>query len=492
MKQNSVKLNFLMNIILTMSNLIFPLITFPYVSRILLPEGTGRVSFATSLISYFVMFSQLGIPTYGIRACAKVRDNRKELTKIAQELLFINLIISVISYIALFIAIMTVPRLQDDKTLYIIMSLTIILSAVGMEWLYKALEQYTYITVRSVIFKFIALIAMFCLVHEKSDYVIYGGITIFAASASNIMNFINVYKYVDLKPVGNYDFMRHFKAIGTFFAMACSITIYTNLDTVMLGFMKTDADVGYYNAAVKIKGILVSIVTSLGTVILPRASYYVENNMIGEFMRITKKSLSFVFLVATPMMIYFILFAKEGIYFLSGDAYAGSIVPMQIIIPTLLFIGITNIFGIQVLVPLGKEKVVLISTVVGAVVDVVINMLLIPNFASAGAAIGTLIAEFAVLIVQYLALKDRVTPMLKQIHYLRIGFALVLGVGFSLWVKFVNLGSFITLVISASLFFLVYGITLLLMKEEIIVEIWNVLYSKIKKLPIFKEGEYRG
>ena len=480
MKQKSLKLNVIMNMILTMSSFIFPLITFPYVSRILLPEGTGKVSFATSLISYFSMFAQLGIPTYGIRACAKVRDNREELTRTAQELLIINLIMSAISYVVLFLAIAFVPRLQSEKTLYVIVSFTIILTSIGMEWLYKALEQYTYITIRSVIFKFIALIAMFLLIHEKSDYVIYGGISILAASASNILNFINVHKYIDLKPVGGYDFKRHIKPIGTFFAMACATTIYTHLDTVMLGFMKSDTDVGYYNVAVKIKSILISIVTSLGAVLLPRASYYVENGLMDEFKRITKKALSFVFLVASPLMLYFMFYAKEGIFFLSGNAYEGSILPMQIIMPTLLFIGITNILGIQMLVPMGKEKVVLYSEIAGAIVDVVINAWLIPRFASTGAAIGTLVAEFVVLIVQYIALKNDVTETLKQIHYGRIITALILGTVASLWVKMLGIGSFLTLVISAILFFVVYGVYLLICKEEMVVEIWNMIVRRTK------------
>lgn len=256
-KQKSLKLNFFMNAILTMSSFIFPLITFPYVSRILLPTGTGKVSFATSLISYFGMFAQLGIPTYGIRACAKVRDDREALTRIAQELLFINLIMSAISYAILIVALLLVPRLQGDRILYVVVSMTIILTSIGMEWLYKALEQYTYITIRSIIFKFIALMAMFLLIHEQKDYVIYGGITIFAASASNILNFINVHKYIYIKPVKSYNLKRHLKPVAVFFAMACATTIYTHLDMIMLGFMKTDADVGYYNAAVKIKSILI-------------------------------------------------------------------------------------------------------------------------------------------------------------------------------------------------------------------------------------------
>lgn len=473
------KLNFLMNVMLTMSSFVFPLITFPYISRILLPIGTGKVSFATSIVTYFSMFAQLGIPTYGIRACARVRDSREKLTRTAQELLGINLIMSVISYVVLFILLFTVPKFRAEKNLYVILSFTIILTAIGMEWLYKALEQYTYITIRSVIFKFMALIAMFLLVHKQKDYVVYGGITIFAASASNVLNLLNAHKYIDLKPIGNYNFKRHMKPILIFFAMSCATTIYTNLDTVMLGFMSTDTDVGYYNAAVKIKVILVSIVTSLGTVLLPRASYYIQQGKLDEFRRITKKALNFVILLAMPLMLYFIYYAKEGIYFLSGNAYSGSIVPMQVIMPTLLLIGITNILGIQILVPMGREKVVLYSEIAGAIVDIIVNALLIPKYASTGAAIGTLVAEFAVLVVQYWSLKNEVRDSFKQIHYIKIAIALVSGSMASLWVKLLGLGNFITLVISAVLFFGAYALVLLAFKEEMIIEILETF--KLKK-----------
>ena len=475
MKQKSLKLNFIMNAILTMSQFIFPLITFPYVSRILLPEGTGKVSFATSVVSYFAMFAQLGIPTYGIRACAKVRDNKEKLTKTVQELFIINFAMSLIAYAALFGAIAFVPRLRQDKSLFLIVSLTILFNAIGMEWLYKALEQYTYITIRSIIFKFIALIAMFALIHQKSDYVIYGGISILAASASNIFNFFHVHK-----PVGNYNFKQHFKAVAVFFAMSCATTIYTHLDTVMLGFMTSDADVGYYNAAVKIKSILVSIVTSLGVVLLPRASYYVEHNLMEEFYRITKKAINFVFLVASPMMVYFIIFAKEGIFFLSGSAYAGSIVPMQIIMPTLLLIGLTNIMGIQMLVPLGREKTVLYSEIVGVIVDVILNALLIPRFASAGAAIGTLAAEAAVLIVQYVALKNEVREAFKNVHYGALVIALAVACMLSVLIKQASFGIFIMLCISAVVFFGAYFGILTVMKEPLVIDIEKQLLKKIK------------
>lgn len=480
-KQVSLKLNFIMESILSMSTFIFPLITFPYVSRILLPEGTGKVSFATSLVSYFLILTQLGIPKYGIRACAKVRDDHEELTRTAQELLIINLIMTVFTYIAFFIVLAVVPRFQEDKPLYVIVSLSILFNTIGMEWLYKALEKYTYITVRSVIFKFVAILAMFALVHTKEDYVIYGGISILASSFSNIFNFFHVHKYISMKPVGNYNLKRHWKPVVVFFAMSCATTIYTHLDTVMLGFMKTDADVGYYNAAVKIKTILVSIVTSLGTVLLPRVSYYVQNGQKEAFARITKKALNFVFLLASPLVVYFILFAKQGIYFLSGTAYAGSIAPMQLIMPTLLLIGLSNITGIQILVPTGREIIVLYSEIAGAIVDIIINALLIPGMASAGAAIGTLVAEAVVLGVQLYFIWSEVKEAFKSIHYMKIVIAICLGSAASLWVALMGLGNFVTLLVSAILFFGVYGIVLLLTKEALVLEILTQVTGKFLK-----------
>lgn len=470
MKTKSLKLNFIMNTMLTMSSFIFPLITFPYISRILLPEGTGKVALATSFISYFAMFAQLGIPTYGIRACAKIRDNKQELSRTVQELFIINLITSAITYVAFIITLVSVDKIWFEKELYIITSLSIVFNTIGMEWLYKALEQYTYITVRSILFKFIALIAMFILVKEQKDYVIYGAISIFAASASGLLNFINIRKYIIWKPVGEYKIRRHLKAVFVFFAMSCATTIYTNLDTIMLGFMTNDTEVGYYNAAVKIKIILVSIVTSLGAVLLPRASYYIEHKMIDKFWEISSKALNFVCVCATPLMIYFILFARNGIFFLSGVSYEGSIVPMQFIMPTLLFIGLTNILGIQILIPLGKEKIVLYSEIAGAVVDLVLNALLIPVFASTGAAIGTLVAEIVVFIVQYISLHKEVEGIFRSIRYLEIFIAIVLGSLGCIWVKNLHFGDFITLVISSICFFGVYMIVLIIFKEPLLAE----------------------
>ena len=477
-----------MNAMLTMSSFIFPLITFPYVSRILLAEGTGKVQFATSFISYFTMFSQLGVPTYGIRAVAGVRDDKEQLSRTVQELFILRLATTTISYTAFFILLATVPRLQGEKLLYVIMSANTFLTFIGMEWLYKGLEHYTYITVRQITVKFLSLILMFALVHQKSDYIIYGAIAVFAGAASNIFNFIHARRYVYFRPMGNWNVRRHIKPVMVFFALSCATMIYTHLDTVMLGFMTTNTDVGYYGAAVKIKTLLVSIVTSLGTVLLPRASYYVKQGKMEEFRRVTSKALRFAILLSAPMSLYFMIFARFGIRLLSGNGYDGAIMPMIIIMPTLLLIGMSNITGMQILVPTGREKVVLYSEIAGAVVDVIINALLIPGMKSSGAAIGTLVAEAVVLFVQYRALRPEVRPILGEIRYASFLPAMGLGVLASVWTIFVDfgpgeMGAFLTLLASAVCFFGVYLGFLLLTKEPLATEIvFGTLKSIRQKL----------
>ena len=353
-------------------------------------------------------------------------------------------------------------------------------NAAGMDWFYRGLEKYTYITSRSILFKFIAIFLMFALVHQKSDYIAYGWICIFASSASNICNLVNIHRYIEIRPVGMYNFRHHLKPIIVFFAMSCATTIYTNLDTVMLGFIRTDMDVGYYNAAVKVKSVLLGVVTSLGTVLLPRASYYVEHHETNEFQRITRKAINFVILIAIPLTCYFILYAREGILFLSGNAYMPAVFPMQIIMPTILFIGLTNIMGIQMLVPLGREKIVLCSEIAGAIVDLIFNVLLIPRLASIGAAIGTLLAEIVVWIVQFTALRTEILPAYKSIQYPKILLATVAGIVSSGWVKMLDIGNFATLLISSILFFGIYCAILTVMREPLVCEVKNQMLAKIK------------
>lgn len=481
-KEKSIIMNFFMNGFLSIATLIFPLITFPYASRVLNPSGIGAVSYVTSVISYFLMFSQLGIPTYGIRVCAQVRDDKEKLSKTVHELLLINIVTSIISYVILFLVTNTVPQLSNDKELVYIISITIALSAIGVEWLYKGLEEYTYITVRSIVFKAIALVALFLFVHTEDDYVVYGAISIFAASASNVCNFINARKYISFGYQRDYNFKRHLRPILIFFGMSCATTIYTNLDTVMLGTMCNNQTVGLYNAAIKIKSILVCLITSLGAVLLPRASYYIKNGNKTGFVEILNKALLFVTWASIPVCVYFMFYAKECILFLAGEKYLESIPIMQALMPTIVFIGFSNIIGMQVLVPYGKEKYVFYSEVAGAMTDFFINILLIPKIGALGAAIGTLVAEAIVLLIQ-IFLVSRVQRLSFDFKYLiKIIVISIIVIIVTIPVKNFQCNLFFTLTISLVGFAVVFLGILLLTRDRMTTYI-------VKKLKGIKGAE---
>lgn len=479
-KAKSIKLNFIMNSILTMSSVLFPLISFPYVSRILSPSGIGKVSFAMSIVTYFSMFAQMGIPTYGIRACARVKDDPKELSKTVQEIMLINIITSLIVYVIFFISLFTIDKLQQDKTLFMIISLTIMFNAIGIEWLYRALEEYVYISVRSMLFKLVALILMFVLIKTSDDYVIYGALTILATVGSNILNILYVKRLVPYYHAEKLELKKHLKTIVVFFGMSVATTIYSNLDMAMLGFMSTNEEVGLYSASIKIKNVLISVVTSLGAVLLPRTSYYIKHGLRDEFITICRKALNFVCIFSLALVVFFMMYASDSILFLSGKMYAGSIKPMIIIMPTLFLVGISNITGLQMLVPLNKEKVVLYSEIAGALVNVIVNALLIPNFKSSGAAIGTVIAELTVLLVQVYYLKDILLKNLKEIQFTNILLSLFLASVVGFIILNLQLNSFMTLLCGAFGFFVTYGMILLLMKEKFVMEVLWPFLNKLK------------
>ena len=476
--KNSVKTNFIMNAILSLSSVLFPLITFPYISRTLLPEGIGKVSFATSIISYFSLFSQLGIPIYGIRACAIVRDDKEKLSQTVQEIFLINFAASILTYTIFFVTLFSISKLSENRILLIITSLTIAFNLIGMEWLYKALEQYKYITIRSLSFKIIALISVFLLINDKNDYLIYAGISIFSTSASNILNFIHVHHYITLRPIFGYNIKRHFKKIIIFFGMACATTIYLHMDTVMLGFMTTDIDVGYYNVAIKIKVALVNIVTSIGAVLLPRTSYYIEHKKINDFIHISEKAINFVFVFASPLVIFFEIFSSECIFFVFGYKYAEAIIPMRIIMPTVLIIGLSNIMAMQILVPCGKEHIVLCAEIFAGVIDLIVNIILIPKLLSSGAAIGTLLAEVIVCIIVYTSMDSKIKIVFTRIGYIYILTALLTGGILANSIKKFAMGNFLTLMFAALAFFGSYLSVLIFFKEPIAIKIKQEIITK--------------
>ena len=474
MKIHSVKYNFIMNAILTVAGIIFPLITFPYISRVLLVEGSGKVAFATSVVTYFTMFASLGIPTYGVRACAIVRDNKEKLSKTVQELLIISGGTTLLTYIVFGISLFVIPEFAQERTLLLIAGLGIGLNTIGVQWLYNALEQYSYITTCSILFKVIGMILMFLLVKESSDYQIYGGVYVIASFGSYVLNFICLRKFVTFQKTGTYQFKQHLKHIMVFFAMSAGASIYLNLDVVMLRFLQSNEAVGYYNAGIKVKTVLVTCVTSLGTVLLPRLSYYIETADKKAFQLMVGKAFRFVFVAASAVTVYFSIFARESILLLSGEAFLPAVGPMMILMPTVLLIGLSNVTGIQILTPNGREREVMYSIWGGAILDFVLNLIVIPKFSANGAALSTLLAEGMVLLLQCWFLRDVLWSYIRQVQCWKIVIALAVASVMTIPVKiWIDSGVFVTLLVSAIVFFGGYAVVLLLLKEPFVSEILN-------------------
>ncbi len=433
------------------------------------------------------MIASLGIPTYGIRACAKVRDDREKLSQTVQELLIINGVTTLSCIWPIFWQLFIVPRFAQEKEILTVESISILLNTMGVpgctvHW--RVLLHY----LCTVFFKILGVVLMFAFVRSPGDYIIYGGISAIANYGSGILNFINVRKYISLKKSGPYNFKQHIGPIFTFFMMSASISIYTNLDKVMLGFMKTNTDVGYYDASVKIKTILVNVVTSLGTVLLPRMSFYIEKGEKEAFKRTVTKAFRFVIVAASSLMVFFIIFARESILAISGEEFLPAVLPMQLLMITLLLIGLSNITGIQILTPMGRENLVLKSILWGAAVDFVLNLILIPNYASSGAAFATVMAELVVLVVQCIYLRDILAGLMKDIDLKKILIALVCagiaGVLLHININMQSASLIMALAVLAGeavVFFGIYGGLLLLMKEPIVMEILDMGLSMIRR-----------
>lgn len=479
-KMHSVKYNFIMNSILKMSSFVFPMITFPYITRVLGADAIGKVNFANALTGYFSMAAMLGIPTYGIRICAQCRDDRNKLAQIVQELLIINIVMTVIVYIILFVLVLKIPLLYENRNLIFVLSFTISLTTIGMEWLLQAIEEYRFITYRNLVFKCFSVALIFLLVHHKEDYILYAGISMFGTVGSNILNFIRIRRYISFKLRSSYNFRRHIRPVLLFFLFSVATTVYTNLDIVMLGFMSNDRQTGYYSVAVKMKNLFVSLVTALGTVLLPRACYYVENEMDREFAESLKKAFQFVMLSSIPLVVFFMIEARDTIVFLAGEEFIDAVQSMRIILPTVFLIGCSNLIGMQILIPMGLEVCTIFSVITGAVIDLLLNMILIPQTGAVGAATGTLAAEAGVLLIQVIQIrkKGKVSYIKTDLKDILKILAAVAGASVAIVAAQMKIftdihGYLIRFLILWSIFCGTYGILLLAVKEKMVMQIWK-------------------
>jgi O-antigen/teichoic acid export membrane protein len=392
----TLKKNIFYSTILTTANYIFPLLTYPYVSRVLGVDKIGICNFVDSIINYFVLFSMLGVGIVGIREIAKNKNDKECLNKTFNSLFFLNTLSTTIMLVLLIIAINIVPKLNEHKELMYIGAFKLVFNYLLIEWLYKGLEDFKFITNRTVIIRCLYVISVFIFIHDVNDYKLYYLLMALMVVLNSIVNILYSRKFVKYSLSNIYikPYIRPFIILGLYMLLT---SMYTSFNVAYLGFVAGETEVGYYTTATKLYGIILSVFTAFTGVMLPRMSALIAEHNIDEFKNLLKKSVNLLFGFSIPLISFTMIFAKPIILLLSGKGYDGAITPMQIVMPLILIIGYEQILVIQTLMPLKYDKAILINSIVGACIGILLNILLVSKYKSVGSAFVWFISELSVL-----------------------------------------------------------------------------------------------
>ena len=399
---SSLKNNVVLNYINTLASIVFPLITFPYAARILLPDGIGLVNFQNSIIGYITLLSSLGIPLYAVREVARVRDNVEERNRVTVEIALLSLILAAGGYVIVFAVGELVPQINAHLSLFYILSLSILFTALGVSWFYTAIEDFKFITVRGLIIRVLFVVALFLFVKSKEDLLIYGVIIVGSTVGNEFINFIHLRKFINMFKLNwsKVNVFRHLKPSFSVFVLNLSVSLYVQLNPVMLGFLSDNTQVGYYTAGSKLSYIILSVVTSMATVLIPHVSNMIQVHDTEKFKQLITKVYHYYMALALPFTIGLIVLSVPLTLVICGNSFYEASYVTAITAPVIIFISITNIIGLQVLYPYGKENYVTYSTIGGAVINLIVDIPLILLWGSKGAAIATFCAELAVLLIQ--------------------------------------------------------------------------------------------
>lgn len=471
--------NFVFNILLGVTNIIVPLIVFPYISEILEPDGVGITSFAVSLASTFVILGSLGIPIYGIREIAKAKESDQELSKTFSEIVSIQVIWLVFTLLIYFFWIFFTNTFQHESEIKLA-SFFHIVGLIGMiNWFFQGIEKYKFITVVNIIVKGLTIVLLFVLVKNREDYWIYYWVLVGSTIVGSIISLSYGLQFVRFRTT-NLNLQKHIKPIGILFSTQIAIGIYVNLDILFLKYFSTDEQVGLYTAASKIIKISLLIVTSLGTVLIPKISQLIEKNQFNEIQKTIEKSLQFVLFIGCPIMILLVVLAPEIIQIFAGDQFLFSVGLIQLLTPLIFFIGMSTVFGLQILVPFQKEKQLLFAVSIGAVVSVILNSVLIPKYQSEGAVYTIVITELIIMICTYYYAKKALSfkyPYKKGLTYIALS-ALFIPISILLHKSF---DAFLYISIVSICSFVLYIIGLYLIKDAFFMNTILRFFIKRKK-----------
>lgn len=463
---NSIKKNFIFNVIKSIAPMVFAVISYAYASRILDVEMVGRVQYATSIISYFALFAALGISLYAAREGSKYVGNRQMLSKHFQEMFLINLISTGIVYVVLFLT-LAVNLFDAPQVLMLICGLNILFTTLSIEWLYQIVEDFQFISVCSIIVQFIAMIILLIGVKHPSDYNLYALTTVLSTSGSFLFNLIYAKKYVDFKVTLKLSLRKHIKPILIIFGIGVASSIYLNLDMVMIKWIQNEYAVGLYTTAVKLNNLVKALISAISLVALPRLSYFLAKGEKENYHKLLKYGINLNLGLAIPCATGLFLLSREIILLYSGVNYLDATVASQILSLNVAFSAIDGLLYYQVLIPHKKEIMACIGTAVGAVTNLILNALLIPVYGINGAALATLLSEasvflmFMILLRKTIPLKEMFAETWKYI-VASIGIILVV-LGFKLIIS----NNIILLLVCIPIAAIVYFIILLAVRNSL-------------------------
>lgn len=476
-KKNSI--NAILNVIKSVMSLLFPLITFPYISRILGVENIGKINFSTSIVNYFILIAGLGISTFGIRECAKRRGDKKELSLFASQLFSFNIITAMLSYLILFLFFIFSTTMRQYYILIIIYAFQILLNTIGTDWINVALEEFKYITLRYIICQIISIIAMFLFIHTEGDYIFYAIISVIALSGANIVNFFHVRKFCSIRFNLNIPWKEFSKPILYIFIASLATTIYTNLDVTMLGYLKDDYTVGIYSCALKVYRILKQIMIAIIFVYEPRLSFMINQDK-QQYNKMVNRLFNIMLTLLIPLVVGTICISKNAILLFAGEKFKEAAGILVILSISVIFSTIAYFIIHIIMLPKGKEKQIGIPTIIGALCNVIANSILIFMFGIKGAAIATVLAELSVLLTSIILIKNDNAVNLKIRILIKI-FIGNLGI-ISCYYLFGLVTNFILNIGFTILFGIIsYFIIEIIVKNEIVYEYYEYFLKRIKK-----------
>ncbi|MBT9050679.1 flippase [Lactobacillus delbrueckii subsp. bulgaricus] len=393
MKNKSLGLNAFLNGLRSVLNIIFPIITFPYVSRVLSIGELGKYNWSNSYVSYFLLIAGLGIAPYAVREGAKFRSDRERISDFASQVFSINVFSTVISYMLLFLCGVMFPKVQSYSACIYIFSIQIVFTTLGTEWIYSIFEEYTYITIRSIVFKILSIVMLFVFVRRSGDYLNYAGITVFSAVGSNVLNYLHAKKFCTIRITFNIDWQEHLKPILIIFASSVATTIYLSLDTTLLGLINNNYVVGIYSVSTKMYNVVKQLIAAILTVTIPRFALLWGRHRYREYRKLLLEISDALALISIPAAVGVYMLAPQIVILFSSAKYIRAVSSLRLLCPALIFSIFSWIFISCVLISAKRENKVLIITVLSAVVNLILNLLLMPSLKENAAAITTSLSE---------------------------------------------------------------------------------------------------